>query len=359
MIPTIAFFNSQGGVGTTSLLYHLAWMYAELGHRVLAVDLDPQASLTAAMVDEERLEVLWSPGGSDTIYGAALPLIDGAGQSEPPHRESISANLELVVGDLSVSRLEDELAVQWADCLDGKGRAFRATAAFHTCIRSAAQASTADLVLVDLGPTLGAINRAALVACQHIVVPVAPDLFALQGLRVLGPVVRKWNDEWHERLARRPVSELVVPAHTTSLAGYVVMQSQVQLNRPAVSPNGWLQPPVVAPAARHPAGPATLRLRDWMSVIPDVYATAAQESNPAPHPTSDPRCLGMLKPHSSLLSLAREARKPVFRLRPADGALGAHAAAARQARKEFEDVADRVAAVTWRLDKQSRPGRPT
>jgi cellulose biosynthesis protein BcsQ len=69
-VPTIAFFNNKGGVGKTSLVYHLAWMYDELGLSVVAADLDPQASLTAGFLDEERLEEVW-PDGSHrmTIYG--------------------------------------------------------------------------------------------------------------------------------------------------------------------------------------------------------------------------------------------------------------------------------------------------
>jgi len=55
-MKTLAFFNNKGGVGKTSLVYHLAWMFADLGKTVLAVDLDPQANLTAMFLDEDRLE---------------------------------------------------------------------------------------------------------------------------------------------------------------------------------------------------------------------------------------------------------------------------------------------------------------
>jgi chromosome partitioning protein len=84
MIPTVGFLNSKSGVGTTSLVYHLAWMYADQGYKVLVADLDPQASLTGEMLDVERLEALWSPAGSDTIYGALRPLIDGAIEEPMP-----------------------------------------------------------------------------------------------------------------------------------------------------------------------------------------------------------------------------------------------------------------------------------
>ncbi len=56
--PIIAFFNNKGRVGKTSLVYHLAWMYDDLGLRVVVADLDPQANLTAAFLHEERLEAL-------------------------------------------------------------------------------------------------------------------------------------------------------------------------------------------------------------------------------------------------------------------------------------------------------------
>jgi cellulose biosynthesis protein BcsQ len=56
---TIAFFNNKGCVGKTSLVYHLAWMFSDHGIKMLAVDLDPQANLTAMFLDEEHLEALW------------------------------------------------------------------------------------------------------------------------------------------------------------------------------------------------------------------------------------------------------------------------------------------------------------
>jgi cellulose biosynthesis protein BcsQ len=55
-MKTVAFFNNKGGVGKTTLVYHLAAMMAERGQTVLAVDLDPQANLTSMFLSEEELE---------------------------------------------------------------------------------------------------------------------------------------------------------------------------------------------------------------------------------------------------------------------------------------------------------------
>lgn len=65
-VPVLTFFNHKGGVGKTSLVFHLARMLSEMGKSVVAIDLDPQANLTSAFLDEDDLEALWeSPGGSD------------------------------------------------------------------------------------------------------------------------------------------------------------------------------------------------------------------------------------------------------------------------------------------------------
>jgi len=77
-VPVLTFFNNKGGVGKTSLVYHLSWMFTELGHRVLAVDLDPQANLTSAFLNEDRLEQLWEgeQGAPNTIFKCLKPLTE-------------------------------------------------------------------------------------------------------------------------------------------------------------------------------------------------------------------------------------------------------------------------------------------
>ena len=82
-VPILTIFNNKSGVGKTSLVYHLAWMLSDIGHQVLACDLDPQANLTSMFINEERLEVLWPDSGPrKTVYSALEPLLDGTGDIE-------------------------------------------------------------------------------------------------------------------------------------------------------------------------------------------------------------------------------------------------------------------------------------
>ena len=322
-MKTIAFFNNKGGVGKTSLVYHLAWMYARLGVNVLAADLDPQANLTSMFLDDEELEPLWPESGERlTVYGALRPLLEGTGDVTAPYVAQPQPGLGLVVGDLLLATAEDELSSQWPACLDRKPRAFRVLSALARILRQGAEEIDARLILVDVGPNLGAFNRAALITADSVVVPLAPDLYSLQGLRNLGPTLRRWQSEWAERRERNPVQGLGVPEGAMRPIGYIVMQHAVRLDRPVKA------------------------YRRWMARIPAVYSTAvAGDARPFEETVvdHDPNCLATLKHYRSLMPLAQEARKPMFALKSADGAIGGHAAAVRGCYRDFQALAKTVA----------------
>jgi chromosome partitioning protein len=60
----------------------------------------------------------------------------------------------------------------------------------------AGDSARAVLAILDVGPNLGAINLAALLSADFLVIPLAADLFLLQGLKNLGPTVRGWREQW-------------------------------------------------------------------------------------------------------------------------------------------------------------------
>lgn len=321
-MKTIAFFNNKGGVGKTSLVYHLAWMYADLGLKVVAADLDPQANLTSMFLEDERLEEIWQEGVSPkSIYGAIQPLLEGVGDIAEPHVEVVVDNISLVPGDLRLSSSEDELNSQWPDCLDRKPRAFRVISSFYRVLKKAGEAREADIVLIDVGPNLGAINRAALISAMDVVIPLAPDIYSLQGLRNLGPTLRRWRAEWSERYDRNPVDELPIPSATMSPLGYVVLQHAVRLDRPVKS---YLK---------------------WMARIPPAYRRYLLDEQVRQELSveNDPYCLAMLKHYRSLMPMAMEVRKPMFFLKPADGAIGAHVKAVMDCYLDFKKLALKIA----------------
>ncbi|CAG1022723.1 Cell division protein PomZ [Methylococcales bacterium] len=323
-MKTIAFFNNKGGVGKTSLVYHLAWMFADRGLPVVAVDLDPQANLTSMFLDEDRLEELWPDNKHpDTIFGAIQPILRGIGDINEPHLERITERLGLVVGDLGLSRFEDKLSAAWPLCHNKDEAAFRVMTAFHRVIERAVIQQKAELALIDVGPNLGAINRAAIIASERVVLPLAPDLFSLQGLKNLGPTLREWRSAWRELLDKAPKDDdISLPKGEMNPSGYVIMQHSMRDSRPVKA------------------------YKQWMDRIPSVYREAVLDDNVSSVPpvASDPYCLATLKHYRSLMPMAMEVRKPMFFLKPADGAIGAHVQAVKDCYDDFKKLADKIAA---------------
>ena len=317
---TLTFFNNKGGVGKTLLVYHVAWMLSKLNHVVLAVDLDPQANLTAAFLDEGRLEKLWRdpPDAATTIYRCVEPLTK-VGDIRSPRLHRVSNRLYLLPGDLHLSAFEELLSTEWPGCLGGAPyRAFRAVTSFWQVIRKGIEKSRADIVLVDAGPSLGAINRSALIATDFVVVPLGADLFSLQGLRNLGPALRRWRRDWTTRREHWKPPEFELPAGDMRPVGYLMQQHGLELSRP-------------------------IRAKDrWFRRMPGEYARSVlQESEGSGDltPENDPNLIAIIKHYRSLIELAHEARKPMFALTPADGAMGSHAVAASAAYADFRALA--------------------
>ncbi|WP_205744342.1 AAA family ATPase [Dyella sp. M7H15-1] len=205
------------------------------------VDLDPQANLSAMFLDEERLEQLWSNDGEGTVSGNLRPLMGRTGDIAPPAVERIREGLALLPGNLALSRFEDLLSENWPKCLDGEEAAFRVITAFYRIILHAADATKAELVLIDVGPNLGAINRSALIAAERVILPLAPDLFSLQGLKNLGPTLREWRKGWQKRLFELPqAANIQAPSGQMAPGGYVVMQHGVRDSRPVKAYQRWL-----------------------------------------------------------------------------------------------------------------------
>ncbi|MBF2090400.1 MAG: AAA family ATPase [Synechococcales cyanobacterium K44_A2020_017] len=320
--PIIAFFNNKGGVGKTSLVYHLAWMYRDLGLNVLAADFDPQANLTSAFLDEEQLEEIWLAADQpNTVFRCFQPLIRGIGDISDPALSVIEEGLHLLNGDLQLSSFEDDLSAEWPGCLDRKERSFRVISSFWRLLQTAASQPKSSVILMDLGPNLGAINRSALIAADYVVVPLSPDLFSLQGLKNLGPTLLRWREEWQDRASKNPASDLHIPLGTMQPIGYIILNHAVRLDRPAKA------------------------FQRWIERIPTTYhQEVLLESNVHSRDiTADSNCLALLKNYQSLMPMAQEAHKPIFHLKPADGAIGAHSTAVQNAFWDFKQLAERIA----------------
>jgi chromosome partitioning protein len=317
-MKSIAFFNNKGGVGKTTLVYHIAYMMTELGYRVLVADLDPQANLSSMLLSEstlyERIE------DRKSILQALLPRIKGTGDIQDAYCEQINNNFSLIIGDLELSTFEDQLSESWGKSGDGREPAFRDISAFYRIIKQASEAVEADFVLIDVGPNFGAINRAALISADNIIVPVGADLFSIQGISSVGKTLKDWRQKWQQRLENNPEPTLSLPKGIMKPIGYIVSQHGVRESRPVKAYSRWL------------------------NRIPHIYNKSILEIeiDEDTLPENDENCLGLLKHYRSLIAMSMEVSKPIFLLKSADGAIGSHNEAVQRAYKDFKELTEKI-----------------
>lgn len=321
----LTFFNNKGGVGKTSMVYHLAWMFARLEKRVVVFDLDPQSNLTAAFLHDTEIETAWNQqNDGSTIYNCIHPLA-GVGDIVKPVLKNITTNLYLLPGDIRLSDYESVLSEAWPGSMGDSNlyRPMRILSSFWQVMQMATDEVQAEIILIDIGPNLGAINRSILVATDYVVIPMGADLFSLQGLKNLGPTLKKWKSLWQKRLNNWGESEeassyenFQLPRAEMQPIGYLCQQHSVRLDRPVRAYDKWVQR------------------------IPEVYRESILEANGR---FKEEHCLATVKHYRSLVPMAQENRKPIFNLTSADGAIGAHANAVQDAKEDFKRLAIKIA----------------
>ena len=206
-MKSISIFNNKGGVGKTTLTFHLGHALAEMGLRTLLVDLDPQCNLTIFGMDEERLHAIWLAEDAfiDDFQGArqkctpqhfeallaeprsihflVKPAEDGAadiGQLSPPFK--LATNLDLIPGRLTMHLYEDKVASRWSEVYQGDPLAIRTVTKFRELAESYARQHGYDVVIMDTSPSLGALNKVIISTTDGFLIPCTPGyvLFSLR-----------------------------------------------------------------------------------------------------------------------------------------------------------------------------------
>jgi cellulose biosynthesis protein BcsQ len=178
----------------------------------------------------------------------------------------------------------------------------------------------ADIGLIDVGPNLGAINRCALVSADFVVVPIGADLFSIRGLQNVGPKLKAWRLEWQDRRNRAPKSlSFELPKGKMDPIGYVVSRYSSRGSRAAKA------------------------YQRWLDRAPQTYSEAVLGVKTAlVKPDDDVNRLAQLKDYRSLMPMAQEVRKPMFLLKPADGAIGGHQSAVQECYEDFDALAAEI-----------------
>ncbi|ACP32918.1 putative partitioning protein [Corynebacterium aurimucosum ATCC 700975] len=167
----ISMCNQKGGVGKTTSTINMGACLAELGRKVLLVDLDPQGALSAGLgLTHDQIQ--------DTIYDVML-------DSEVSVHSAIVhtgvAGLDLVPANIDLSAAEIQM-------VNEVGRE-------HTLARALRPVrKDYDFIIIDCQPSLGLLTVNALACSQGVIIPMECEFFSLRGLALLTDTVEKVAD---------------------------------------------------------------------------------------------------------------------------------------------------------------------
>lgn len=327
----ISFFNHKGGVGKTTMLFNTAVEMGRLGKRVLMVDFDAQANLTAISLDDQALEALYEPDADGlTVAHAFRPLVGGSGDVFAPEAQSVrEGKVWLAPGDLALSEFESILPTAWVEALAGNERGFRVTSAPYRLITELADAVDADFVFVDLGPNVGALNRSVLLGSDYLIIPMASDLFSIRALPSVGNSLDTWIKQWRTALTVAPAGlGFSLPAGLPKVLGYVSQQFNIYRGEATMAFSQWIDK---IPAALEEGLLAPL------SAYSDGNGVSLAE--PAKSQGAD---IGDLKNFHSLVPHAQNLRQAIFELKADDVVRGQQVTRAKNSEQQFRALSENI-----------------
>lgn len=323
-MKSIAFFNNKGGVGKTTLLCNLA---ASLSIRqkkkVLVLDADPQCNASAYLLPDKQLEAILLDNGHQSIDSFYEPIRRGEGYSNslPNIFRSTRFEVDIIVGDPKLSIREDLLATDWAATRNGEPRGFQTTFALRELI---GRLHEYDYVLVDMGPSLGALNRSIILAVDSFVMPLSVDIFSMMAVGNILKSFRNWRTSLEGALTRYAQEEGhsytacgVEASWNLQFAGYVMQQYTAKKREGVRQAVDAFENIITKQKAE-------------LGELCDFFNIDISTTN-----------LGEVPTLSSVVPLSQQAHAPIFALGAKDGIVGSHYNRVEEAGGFYHSIAEK------------------
>ncbi len=351
MVQKIALFNHKGGVSKTTTTFHLGWMLASKGKRVILVDTDPQCNLTGLVLDykggyseadsEEEFERLYEGGSGRDLKSGLAPAFE----SRPALIEAVECfpvegqdNLFLLPGHIGLSEYEVTLGI--AQQLSGTIQTLQnLPGSISRLMDLTAEKYQADYVLIDMNPSLSQFNQNLVMTSDFFIIPMSPDYISWMAINSLANVIPQWR-EWSKVAGSMDVLQKAVypfPKTTPKLLGTLVQNYRPGGGAPASSFQNWIAK--IDRAVTETLVPELAKLE--MMLPKDCYSQQLVNNY----------CLATIPDFNSLIAKSQENRTPVFALTDKQiGQTGAVLDTTRTSRNGFEELfselADKVIGLT-------------
>ncbi|SOB90295.1 AAA domain-containing protein [Ureibacillus xyleni] len=247
MTKIISLFNHKGGVSKTTTTFHLGWILAEQGKKVLIVDTDPQCNLTGVSLSlsgNNNFEQFYTDSNIDNIRDALNPVFEGrpiplkpARCYEFPNRKG----LFLLPGHIGFA--EYDVSIGIAQELTGSLKMTQnIPGAISHLFRITAEEYMFDYILIDMSPSVSATNANLLMQSDYFIVPCSPDYFCNMAINSLSKVIPNWN-KTYDNLKKHPVfSEAIykLPNTRPKFIGTIQQRYRPRNGGPARAFKQWI-----------------------------------------------------------------------------------------------------------------------
>lgn len=308
MAKLIALFNHKGGVSKTTTTFGLGWAMADAGSRVLIVDGDPQCNLTGSVqgfMEPEEFEAFYRDYPMANINAGIAPVFSPAMAALAPAQAGQTRNprLFLLGGHIDFALNETQLSIAL-----GTGGVMPALqnlpGAMAALIRMTAEHFQIDYVLIDMSPSVGAINECLLMGSDYFIVPTFPDFYCAQAVRSLAVVLPRWNEQVQR--FRAAGIRYPIPTEPPVFLGTISQRYRPYRGAPAAGFQTWID------RIKEDVNAILIPALDPLEMV--VARTAFEAAVTADTPYN----LANVADFNSLIALAQGHRKPAFALTDAE-----------------------------------------
>jgi len=241
----VVFCNNKGGVGKTTLSFHVGVELSRKGYKVALIDLDPQCNLTLQTLGHTFYDNNLFKQEQATVYDVLKPKLEGTGDIDTSVKLThVRDNLYVLPGNIQLSLYEDMLLTGYNEAAGGILRGYSDTSAIDRYLNEVGASDKIDVFIIDTSPSLGVLNRVLFLGTDYFIVPVTPDSYSVQGVKNLGVVFEKWKKHWKNTAQATAVSgntpSNMVLRGDALFIGYVINSFNVYAKRALRRQTDWL-----------------------------------------------------------------------------------------------------------------------
>jgi cellulose biosynthesis protein BcsQ len=342
-MKTIAIFNNKGGVGKTTFCANIATHFATTHNkRVLVVDLDPQANITHYMLGDEKASEVIAPYYDRQLVRTSSTIIDAFDKYElgessinikinPIYCERFKTSL--IPGNPFLAAYEDILSKKWNELSDpDNGSGIRISNWVYTLLQ--AHKENYDYAFLDLSPSLGALNRTALLAADYFAAPMSCDIFSLVAIKN----IRQWFEKWIAFYDSRCTQFRIDKSHIWDQIAAVTKEK-------ATIHNGFLGYTLQSYISRKDGDGKVRTTQSYQKIIDNFDPEISNNLGTFKAPTISDNAklnLGEIPHMFGILALSQFVGAPISELNANDGMAGSQYVQAKNYRQAFDAISVRL-----------------